>query len=139
MMRTYILNNKVFFTLILLLSLNFSHLFSQSKFKVPDWYEHKEVVYPSEFYISAIGEGITKEEAEIKAVSQISLFFNTTTQVVNDLIKTYSEVDDDKNYHFSQSTKITERSKINSSAEFFGVQFDTCFYLDGKYYSFRNW
>ena len=77
MMRTYILNNKVFFTLVLLLSLNFSHLFSQSKFKVPDWYEHKEVVYPSEFYISAIGEGITKEEAEIKAVSQISLFFNT--------------------------------------------------------------
>lgn len=134
MMKTYVLNNKVFFTFILLLNLNLLPLFSQSKNKIPDWYEHKEVVYPSEFYISAIGEGFSKEEAEIKAVSQISLFFNTTTQVVNDLIKTYTEIDDDKNYQFSQSTKITERSKINSSAEFFGVQFDTCFYLDGKYY-----
>ncbi len=103
--------------------------------KVPDWFEHKELVFPSEFYISAIGEGLTKEEAEIKAISQISLFFNTTSEVSNDLLKKYSESEYGKNYYFSSSTQIQENSKITSSAEFFCVQFDTCFYLDGKYYT----
>ena len=61
MMRTLFLNRKIIFVLVCFL-LSFS-VFSAEK-KVPDWYEHKEVVYPGEFYISAIGEGITKEEAE---------------------------------------------------------------------------
>ena len=56
------MNRKIIFVLVCFL-LSFS-VFSAEK-KVPDWYEHKEVVYPGEFYISAIGEGITKEEAEI--------------------------------------------------------------------------
>ena len=131
MMRTLFLNRKIIFVLVCFL-LSFS-VFSAEK-KVPDWYEHKEVVYPGEFYISAIGEGITKEEAEIKAISQISLFFNTTSEVSNDLIKRYSE-SDGKNYEFSSSTQIQEKSKITSNAEFFGVQFDNGFYLDGKYYT----
>ena len=72
MMRTLFFYKKIVLVFVCFL-LSFS-VFSAEK-KVPDWYEHKEVVYPGEFYISAIGEGITKEEAEIKAISQISLFF----------------------------------------------------------------
>ena len=38
-----------------------------------------------------------------------------------------------KNYSFSKQTKIDEKTKVSSKAEFFGVQFDECFYVDGKY------
>lgn len=33
--------------------------------KVPEWYEHRSTVYPDGLYISAVGEGDSKIEAEI--------------------------------------------------------------------------
>jgi ribosome biogenesis GTPase len=66
MMRALFFRKKSLF-FVLLVSFCTFLTFAAEK-KVPDWFEHKELVFPSEFYISAIGEGLTKEEAEIKAI-----------------------------------------------------------------------
>ena len=110
--------------------LSFSALYAKS---VPSWYGHQETLFPSEFYITAVGEGENRTEAEIDAVAKLSLYFRTTTDINNQLLKNYHEIDSDDSYDFSKKTKITERAKISSQAEFLGVQFAEGFVLDGKF------
>ena len=119
---------KKWFLLLLFLFVSFS-IFAA---KIPEWYEHKAVVYPEEFYITAIGEGNSKLEAELAALANISMYFNIKTDVVNVLERTMMELDG-KNYSFSKQTNIDESTRVNSSSEFFGVQFADSFFVDGKY------
>lgn len=107
---------------------------SKTSLKIPSWYEHKEITYPSEMYVSAIGEGESEAEARENAVAQISLFFNTTAEVYNDLLKEYNELENGKKYASSERTQITEMAIIRSSAEFFGVQFTDCFAAKNRVY-----
>lgn len=99
---------------------------------VPEWYEHREVIYPDGFYITAVGEGDSKLEAEISALSGISMYFNIQTEVTNELERTMKEVDG-SSYSFNKKTEMDERAKVSSQSEFFGVQFDECFFVDGKF------
>lgn len=117
-------SNLIFFLIVC----SFNVLFA----KVPEWYEHRATLYPDGFYISAVGEGDSKLEAETSALATISMYFNITTEVSNELERKMREYDG-KNYSFSKQTKIDEKTKVSSKAEFFGVQFDECFYVDGKY------
>ncbi len=102
--------------------------------RVPAWFEHKELSYPSEFYISAIGEGATENEAKNNALSQISLFFHTNAEVCNELIKTYNETETKNSYSSKETTSIVEKAKIRSQAEFFGVQFTGSFAVKQRIY-----
>lgn len=117
--------SSLFFVLLL------CNLFLFAK-NVPEWYEHREVVYPDGFYITAVGEGDSKLEAEVSALAGISLYFNIKTEVTNELERTMKEIDG-SSYSFSKKTEIDEKSKVTSQSEFFGVQFDECFFVDGKY------
>lgn len=101
---------------------------------VPVWFEHKELSHPASLYISAVGEGATEAEARETAVRQIALFFNTTAEVCNDLLKTYNESDMSTGYTYSEQTAITERSRITSQADFFGVQFTQSFAAGSRIY-----
>lgn len=100
--------------------------FAVSK-KAPAWMEHREVSFPSEIFVSATGEGESEEEAKSNAISQISLFFNTSTTVCNELIKKYNEAESGKSYNYIEETDIKESAVIHSQADFFGVQFTDCF------------
>mgnify|MGYP006916047618 CR=1 FL=1 len=104
------------------------------KSTAPAWFEHKELSYPSEDYVSAIGEGGTEGEARGAAVAQIALFFNTTAEVCNDLLKAYNESQTGALYTSSERTAITERSRITSQADFFGVQFTAPFATGRRVY-----
>lgn len=100
--------------------------------KVPEWYEHRSTVYPDGLYISAVGEGDSKIEAEIAALANISMYFNVKTDVQN-LLEIHMQETDGENYNFDKESTINEQTKFFSQSEFMGVQFDECFSIDGKY------
>ena len=100
---------------------------------VPSWYQNKNLVYPSDFYISAIGEGSEKAEAEIDAVSGISKYFQISTETYDNLLKEYNQTESDTFYSFYEHTEINQKTTISSKADFFGVQFAEGFFIDGKY------
>ncbi len=101
--------------------------------KAPEWYLHQSVVYPSDFYITAVGEGDTREEAETAALASISLYFQTTTEVCNDLLKRYNETERGDEYSVFKNTQISEKARVTSQSEFFGVQFAQGFIVDKKF------
>jgi hypothetical protein len=64
-------------------------LFSQNT--TPSWYLDTELEYPRNRFITAIGEGRTRTDAETAAIAAISLFFNTKTDVRNEIIREFNE------------------------------------------------
>jgi hypothetical protein len=49
---------------------------SAAQSAAPSWYFDRTAEYPGQLYISAVGEGKTRAEAEAVAVAGVSLFFN---------------------------------------------------------------
>lgn len=91
--------------------------------KIPTWALHKEVAYPSEIYITAEGEGENSEEAKVSALSQISLYFNTKTNIEKNLSRELSEKENEKENTYIEETSIKESANIKSEAEFYCVEF----------------
>lgn len=111
-----------------------SSIFAQkSSSKAPDWYLHQDVVYPSERFITAVGEGSNRNQAENAALATISLYFQTSTDVCNNMIKRFNEREGNGTYSFSKGTQIVEKARITSQSEFFGVQFAQGFTVDKKF------
>lgn len=89
----------------------------------PSWLTDKELEYPSRRFIAATAEGRTRAEAESLAVAQISLFFNTSTEVRNEAIREFNQAVSNNTTDFSKKTYITENAVIKSEEEFLGVRF----------------
>ncbi|MDR1626343.1 MAG: hypothetical protein LBT33_07360 [Spirochaetia bacterium] len=99
-------------------------LFAQNP---PAWYFDTEAEYPRERYITAVGNGASRKEAEDAAVAALSLFFQTKADVRNDMIREYNETLQNGKGDFSRNTKISESAIITSQTEFLGVNFAPLF------------
>ncbi|MDR2135277.1 MAG: hypothetical protein LBO76_01550 [Treponema sp.] len=98
----------------------------------PSWYLDRENAYPSQFYISAVGEGASRSAAETAAVAGVSLFFNTSTQIRNEAIREFNQVVTDTTSELSKRTHIDEHAVVRSEEEFLGVQFADPWYDPGR-------
>ena len=85
----------------------------------PRWLTQRQLVYPPEMYITGVGEGRTREEAEDRAVTHISLFFKTSVNDSRNLLYNYN----DALGKSVESTSLSQSTRISSEAEFFGVAF----------------
>ncbi|MDR1429447.1 MAG: hypothetical protein LBI85_04085 [Spirochaetaceae bacterium] len=106
---------------ILIFFLCFGSIFLAAQ--APDWYLDKEGRYPSSRYISALGEGTGRAEAEASAIAAISLFFNTTTEIRNQAIREFNEAVANDTTEFTKKTYITENAVIRSETDFLGIRF----------------
>lgn len=100
-------------------------LFPQNS--IPSWYVDTELEYPRSRYIAAVGEGKSRTDAENAALSAISLYFNTRTDVHNEVIREFNEAVTNNTTDFSKKTYITENAVVSSEQEFLGVRFATPF------------
>lgn len=89
----------------------------------PAWYMNKEISYPSSHYIAGVGEGAKRSEAEAAAVAAVSMFFNTKTEVRNEMIREFNEAAAGSDTEFSKKTYIVEGAQVRSSEELLGLHF----------------
>ena len=101
----------------------------------PKWFTDIESVYPSEKYISAIGEGTTLQEAQSNAISQISLYFDTDVTVNRELVNSYNEIQTNNSYFAEEIKQINEETSIRSQSKFFCVQFSSSSRIGGLFYT----
>ena len=118
--KSEILGKPLLFSLLLAF-LSLWPLAAQSG--APSWLFDKERSYPRQSFITGTGEGKTRAEAETAAAAQISLFFNTSTEVRNEAIKQFNQSVTNNTTDFSKKTYITESAVIKSEEEFLGVRF----------------
>jgi len=105
-------------------------LFSQNS--IPSWYADTELEYPGSRFIAAVGEGKNRADAENAALAAISLFFNTRTDVRNEVIREFNEAVTNNTTDFSKKTYITENAVVRSEQEFLGVRFATPFLVQKR-------
>jgi hypothetical protein len=118
------MNRKRAFVFFLCLeSVFFESVSLTAQTRAPDWYLDKEGQYPSSRYISALGEGPGRAEAETAAVAAVSLFFNTTAEIRNQAIREFNEAVSNNTTDFTQKTYITENAVIRSETDFLGIRF----------------
>lgn len=95
---------------------------------VPAWLKRPEKEYPSSEFIRAIGEGTSAKSAQNAAVADISLFFDTKTDVVTLAVKESSAILVDDKSMFASNQSYQQIAHISSNAEFFCVKFTDSYY-----------
>ena len=95
-----------------------------------DWYLDRQSVYPHKYWITAEGRGENEEKAKENALENISLYFQTSTNVVIKAIENYNEASVANNKLVTGNKSLKKSTTITSTAEFFGVQFTTPIYDD---------
>ncbi|MDR1443475.1 MAG: LPP20 family lipoprotein [Treponema sp.] len=96
--------------------------------EAPRWVTRQAAVYPPDKYLTGTGEGRTEEEARIRALAQISRFFQTTVNDTQGLFYSYRETLPGPEEKISTS----QQSVVTSEADFFGVRFaETYFEKNG--------
>lgn len=93
------------------------------KGSAPSWLTNPEKDFPKKEYIRAIGEGATEKAAKASAVAEISMFFETKTEVVTQAVNRSSEIVQEDKKMFSSNKSFAQIVNIKSNADFFGVNF----------------
>jgi hypothetical protein len=91
--------------------------------RAPGWLLDTESEYPSSRYVAAAGEGKTRAEAEAAALTAVSLFFGTKTEIRKEAIREFNETATNTATGFSKKTYIGESARIKSEEEFLGIRF----------------
>jgi len=97
-----------------------------------DWYLDRQSVYPNKLWITAEGTGDNEEAARKNALENISLYFQTSTNVVIKAISNFNEASAQNNTLTQSNKSLKKTSTITSTADFFGVQFTTPIQTGGK-------
>lgn len=97
----------------------------------PKWFTDKNSVYPSNKYISAMGEGKSKELSKENAITEISRYLKSEVQVVVQT-QSKSELTNDK---YKSSKTIEESVTINSSIVLGGLEYTQPYYVKKE----RKW
>lgn len=84
----------------------------------PLWLTRRGAVYPPEQYVAGVGEGGTAEEAQTRALAQISQFFQTKVGDTRSLLYIYNDA-----LTAAEHTQASQNTVVSSEAEFFGVEF----------------
>ncbi|MDR2095503.1 MAG: LPP20 family lipoprotein [Treponema sp.] len=85
---------------------------------VPLWLTRRGAVYPPDLYVAGVGEGGTADEAQTRALAQISQFFRTKVGDTTTLLYTYNDA-----VSVAEHTQASQNTVVSSEAEFFGVEF----------------
>ena len=92
--------------------------------EAPRWVTRQAIVYPPDQYLTGTGEGRGEEEARMRALAQISRFFQTSVDDTQELMYGYNKTISGS----KENTATSQKSTVSSEADFFGVRFAETFF-----------
>jgi D-alanyl-D-alanine dipeptidase len=92
--------------------------------ETPRWVTRQAMVYPPDQYLTGTGEGRSEEDARMRALAQISRFFQTSVDDTQELLYSYNKTVSGS----KENTALSQKSIVSSEADFFGVRFAETFF-----------
>ena len=89
----------------------------------PLWLDNPKSVYPEELYLTAIGEGDNRDEAEKNAVANLSLVFESSIKVENELVQNYKELISDNTSEYNKQSEFSNNISISSTQTLYNIQY----------------
>ncbi len=116
---------KSFFSISIFL---LSSLVFAAREKPPSWLKNPEREYPSDKFIRGEGDGNSIKAAQNAALIQISLYFNTQTEIMTTAVNELQQIVKDENTSFESRKSMKQVGSIKSEADFFCVNFTDAYY-----------
>jgi hypothetical protein len=88
-----------------------------------DVYQVLQNNYPESKYLSAVGEGDTRKEAEKNAMGKIALIFESNIDVNQTLNEEYLEFSDDESSSLTYESSTKKRTNIESNQKLLNIKF----------------
>ncbi len=88
-----------------------------------DVYLSLEKDYPESRYLSAVGEGDTRRDAEKNASAKLSLIFESRIDVSQSLNEYYEEFSDDESSSLKYEAKTSKRTNVESNQKLLNVKY----------------
>lgn len=95
----------------------------EAKSKQPGWLTNPENKFPSAYYLTAIGEGDSRAQAENMAVANISRIFESKVMASESIQQRYEEMISSKGANSSESTEIIKDVNISSEQTLMNLKF----------------
>ncbi len=93
------------------------------KSKIPEWLQNPKKVYPDQLYLTAIGEGDTRADAENMATANLSKIFSSKVHSEENVNQRYMELTKSGKTDLTDYTSVNKNVKITSNQELFNIQF----------------
>ena len=95
----------------------------KKKSKQPAWLENPKAVYSEQMYLTAIGEGDSRREAENMAAGNLSKIFESKVKTDETVVQRYMELTKGDEFTYEDQTDVTKRVNIQSEQTLFNIQF----------------
>ena len=114
---------KKILLVVLMLIILFTLQAKKKKDTKPDWLENPKDVYPENIYLTAIGDGDSRSEAENYAAGNLSKIFESKIKADQTVRERYQELITEEGSTFEESSDITKQVNIQSEQTLINIQF----------------
>lgn len=91
--------------------------------ELPEWYLNPQSVYPSETFLTAIGSGDTRRDAEQQALAGLSQVFEAEIRVDQRTSERYSEIMSAQGSMSESEVRLAQDTNVRSNQTLLNVQF----------------
>ncbi len=119
-----VIMKKIIIFVMLILIINACAVNAKSKkSSKPKWLTNPKKVYPEQLYLTAIGEGDTRSDAENMAAANLSKIFESVIHSEENVNQRYMELTNKKGTETSDYTSVNKDVNISSSQKLFNIKF----------------
>ena len=91
--------------------------------ELPEWYLDPQIVYPTETFLTAIGSGDTRRDAEQQALAGLSQVFEAEVRVDQRTSERYSEIMGAQGNMSESEVRLAQDTNVRSNQTLLNVQF----------------
>ena len=89
----------------------------------PDWYLNPQSVYPDDTYLTAVGTGDSRRDAEQQALSSLSQIFEAEVSVDSRMSERYRELMNSEGTMSESELQLAQTTNVQSNQTLLNVQF----------------
>ncbi len=130
------MKNTILLSIILFLILSCAVHAKRKKSSQPEWLKNPKAVYSEQMYLTAIGEGDSRSDAENMAAGNLARIFESNIKAEETVNQRYMELTKNSKTDFEEQTDVTKSVNIQSQQTLFNIQFGESYTDDvGRIYA----
>ncbi len=130
------MKKTILLSIIVFLILSCAVHAKRKKNSQPKWLKNPKAVYSEQMYLTAIGEGDSRSDAENMAAGNLARIFESNIKAEETVNQRYMELTKNSKTDFEEQTNVTKSVNIQSQQTLFNIQFGESYTDDvGRIYA----
>ena len=117
------MKKSILLSIILFLILSCAAYAKKRKNVKPEWLKNPKAVYSEQMYLTAIGEGDSRSDAESMAAGNLARIFESNIKAEETVNQRYMELTKNNKTDIEEQTNVTKNVNIQSQQTLFNIQY----------------